>query len=41
MAHPVFRDLPFILEIPGFNNLGPDKENLDILKETREEVLAG
>ncbi len=41
MAHPAFRELPFILEIPGFNNLGPDKENLDILKEIREEALSG
>jgi hypothetical protein len=41
MAHPAFRELPFILEIPGFNNLGPDKENLDILKRVREEVLTG
>jgi deoxyribonuclease-4 len=41
MAHPAFRELPFILEIPGFNNLGPDKENLDILKGIREEALGG
>jgi deoxyribonuclease-4 len=41
MSHPAFKDLPFLLEIPGFNNLGPDKENLDILKEIREEILAG
>jgi len=39
MAHPAFRELPFILEIPGFANQGPDQENLDILKEIREEVL--
>ena len=41
MAHPAFRELPFILEIPGFGNLGPDRENLDILKGIREEVLTG
>jgi deoxyribonuclease-4 len=41
MAHPAFRDLPFILEIPGFGNLGPDRENLDILKGIREEALVG
>ena len=41
MSHPVFRDLPFLLEIPGFDNMGPDKKNLDILKDIREEALAG
>src|SRR4030042_1491349 len=41
MAHPAFRELPFILEIPGLHNLGPDKENLDILKGIREEALGG
>ncbi|MDI6856871.1 MAG: deoxyribonuclease IV [Dehalococcoidia bacterium] len=39
MSHPAFRDLPFILEIPGFANQGPDKENLDILKSIRAEAL--
>lgn len=27
------KHLPFILEVPGFDEKGPDKENLDILKE--------
>lgn len=40
MSHPAFREMPFILEIPGFANQGPDKENLDILKGIREEALA-
>ncbi len=39
MSHPAFHELPFLLEIPGFNNQGPDKENLDILKSIREEAL--
>ncbi|MDQ5900895.1 MAG: hypothetical protein QG600_473 [Patescibacteria group bacterium] len=26
------RNLPFILEVPGFEKLGPDKQNIDILK---------
>jgi deoxyribonuclease-4 len=26
------RDIPFILEVPGFDGNGPDKENLDIVK---------
>jgi len=37
MAHPAFRDLPFLLEVPGFPQEGrkpegPDKENVDRLK---------
>ena len=39
-AHPAFAEIPFILEVPGFGNLGPDKENLDILKEIRREAGA-
>lgn len=30
--HPQLRHLPLIIETPGFNNEGPDKKNLDILK---------
>jgi deoxyribonuclease-4 len=26
------KNLPFILEVPGINNKGPDKENIDIVK---------
>jgi len=37
MAHLAFRDLPFLLEVPGFSKEGkkaggPDKENVDRLK---------
>lgn len=31
MGHPAFRDVPFILEVPGFEKTGPDKKNIDIL----------
>lgn len=31
--HPKLKDIPFILEVPGFSNSGPDKENIDILKK--------
>ena len=27
------RRLPWILEVPGFDNLGPDKKNIDLLKK--------
>ncbi len=30
--HPLLKRLPMIIETPGFNNEGPDKKNLDILK---------
>jgi deoxyribonuclease-4 len=41
MAHPAFRDVPFLLEVPGFENEGPDKPNVDLLKEIRAKVGAG
>src|SRR3989344_35285 len=30
--HPKLKDIPFILEVPGFADTGPDKENVNILK---------
>ncbi|MCZ6891803.1 MAG: deoxyribonuclease IV [Chloroflexi bacterium] len=38
MGHPAFRDVPFLLEVPGMEGNGPDRENLDILKELRAKV---
>jgi len=38
MAHPAFRDVPFILEVPGLDRKGPDKENLDRLKDVRSRL---
>ena len=38
MSHPAFAKIPLILEVPGFGNTGPDKQNLDILKEIRREA---
>ena len=38
MAHPAFADVPFVLEVPGFDGNGPDKENLDRLKEIRDRL---
>jgi len=35
MEHAVFQEVPFLLEVPGFANQGPDKENVDILKAIR------
>ena len=36
MGHAAFRDVPFVLEVPGPDKKGPDKENLDRLKAVRE-----
>ena len=38
MAHPAFRDVPFFLEVPGFEGKGPDQRNIDILKDIRQRV---
>ena len=38
MGHPAFRDVPFLLEVPGADKKGPDKENLDRLKEIRQRL---
>ncbi len=38
MAHAAFRDAPFLLEVPGMDGKGPDKANVDILKEIRARV---
>ena len=38
MGHPAFRDVPFLLEVPGADHKGPDKENLDRLKEIRDRL---
>ena len=38
MGHPVFRDVPFLLEVPGEDGEGPDKANLDVLKGIRQEL---
>ena len=35
MGNPAFREVPFFREVPGMENKGPDKENLEILKEMR------
>jgi deoxyribonuclease-4 len=41
MAHKAFRNVPFLLEVPGFEKQGPDKPNVDILKKIRKKVGAG
>jgi deoxyribonuclease-4 len=41
MAHPAFRDVPFFLEVPGFEGKGPDRQNVEILKNIRQRVGIG
>jgi deoxyribonuclease-4 len=44
LAHPAVRDLPLVLEVPGYKiggaGKGPDKPNVDRLKEIRARVGA-
>lgn len=36
MAHPAFADVPFLLEVPGFEKKGPDRKNIEILQSIRD-----
>ena len=36
LHHRGFADLPFLLEVPGIENNGPDQTNVDILKQLRD-----
>jgi deoxyribonuclease-4 len=38
LSHKAFANVPFLLEVPGFEDDGPDKQNVDILKELRAEA---
>lgn len=38
MSYPAFNNIPFILEVPGFDKKGPDKQNLDRLKNIRSKI---
>ena len=38
LGHRAFREVPFILEVPGQDKKGPDKDNLDRLKSIRGQV---
>jgi deoxyribonuclease IV len=38
MAHPAFRRAPFILEVPGLDGKGPDRENIEVLKRIAAET---
>ena len=38
MGHDAFKDVPFILEVPGPDKKGPDKDNVDRLKTIRSRL---
>ena len=38
MGHPAFRDVPLLLEVPGYDGKGPDKENLNTLFALRQKL---
>ncbi len=38
IGHEAFMDVPFVLEVPGPDKKGPDKDNLDRLKAIRERL---
>ena len=40
MSHFAFREVPFLLEVPGIDKKGPDAENVSRLKAIRDEVCA-
>ena len=40
MGNPAFQDVPFLLEVPGFQGKGPDRQNIDILKKIRQEAAS-
>ena len=41
MGNPAFRDVPFFLEVPGFEGKGPDSQNIQTLKNIRQRVGLG
>lgn len=38
MGHPAFARVPFILEVPGINGGGPDRENVETLKRLASQL---
>ncbi len=38
LSHPAFKEVPFYLEVPGYEGKGPDSENINTLKALRKEA---
>jgi deoxyribonuclease-4 len=41
LSHQAFAEVPFLLEVPGIEDKGPDKENVERLKALRKEAGEG
>jgi deoxyribonuclease-4 len=41
LSHPALTEVPFLLEVPGIEDHGPDKENVEVLKSLRSGVTVG
>ena len=39
LANPAFQNIPFLLEVPGTERSGPDRDNVNRLKAIRENVV--
>ncbi len=37
LNHPIFKKIPLILEVPGYENDGPDKKNIETVRKLIEE----
>jgi deoxyribonuclease-4 len=38
ISHSAFRGIPFLIETPGFDKQGPDRQNVEILKDLRKKA---
>jgi deoxyribonuclease IV len=38
LGHPAFADVPFLLEVPGMDKSGPDRPNVDALRDIRHRL---
>ncbi len=38
VGHPAFRDVPFYLEVPGYEGKGPDARNVQTMKDVRTKL---
>lgn len=41
LAHPAFADVPFYLEVPGYEGKGPDARNVETMKQVRKTSVPG
>ena len=39
LSNPAFKDIPFLLEVPGYDDSGPDARSVEVLKGIREAAL--